>query len=335
MKDKMINTALLLVSILASVLFFEFVIAPQLLGVRRDILLFGFAATPHEVIDGVVINASGFTGDVIEGPRPPGTLRVLTLGGSTMFDNNFTVRLKHQLEMAMNMPVEVAGGALQSHTSASSLIKYQYYFKNYPVDYVFIYEGINDLLTNHVAIENFKPDYSHLYPEYKRGPILDHCIACRLLYNKIIPAPPRVYRGSGYASVKTFETNLRALIAAIRANGSTPILMTFAITIPPNYSAAAFSAKTLGYSEALGIGGFHPVELWGQVDYVQEGVKLQNEVIRKLASEYQLDLIDQEKQMAGNLQYFGDICHFSEPGVNVFISNISNFLASHRQKRSG
>lgn len=329
-RERGVNSLLVLASAVIGCLLMEFLVSRTLISLPRDLFLMGFSAQPGVAIDGIQINYQGFAGDTIDHPKPAGSLRILTLGGSSFFNSDITVRLKARLEANLGKPVEVAGGALRSHTSASSLVKYTRYFSQYDVDYVLIYDGMNDLWANHVAADKFQDDYSHLYPEYKRTWLLEHCVICRVIYNAVSVSPPRVYLGSGFVSERTFESNLRQLIEAIYQNGSVPVLMTFAISIPESYTHEKFARGEAGYSKNLTGNDFWSMEGWGEPADVREGISRHNRVIRKLASEYQLNIIDQQSLLNGNPEYFGDVCHFSESGVEVFIDNISHFFMKNK-----
>lgn len=302
-------------------------------GDDRRLQLMGFYATPGEVIDGIQINAQGFTGDRVDHPKPDGALRVLTLGGSVLFNEHISERLKSAIASAAGQQVELAGGALRNHTSASSLIKYKYYFYQYDFDAVLIYEGINDLWMNHYDPKDFKMDYSQNLPHYRRNIILDHCLTCRIAYNLRNSAPRlRVPQGSAYLAEVAFEKNLRELIMLIRQQGAKPVLMTFAFYIPEGYTDKKFEEHQAGYSPDIDpYGDYWPIAIWGSADYVGEGLRRYNAITRKLAVELQVDLIDQEAlfdaEPERKPQRFGDICHFSNAGVDFFVDNVARYFS--------
>jgi hypothetical protein len=156
------NVVLLLISTIISFLFVEFVFAPALLSIighpSRSFTLLGVVAKPNNLIDDTKINSQGFTGDVLDRQKPPHTTRILTLGGSAMFNRRMTERLIASLKNISSKPLEVQGGALRTHTSRDSILKYKYHFNMYHFDYVLIYEGVNDLWMNHISADKFRPD---------------------------------------------------------------------------------------------------------------------------------------------------------------------------------
>jgi len=309
------------------ILIFELLLLPYRHGLPRDAFLMGFAAPPGSLVDDTPINAMGFTGDMISPRKPPNTIRILTLGGSSMFNRRMTERLRDRLERISTSPLEVLGAALRKHTSTSSILKYTL-LRKYRFDFVLIYHGINDLWANHVSLADFRPDYSHLDAWYKRNLILDNCVTCRIIYNRWIYArpPPRLMGDlSTFPSEQIFKRNIMKLIAAIREDGATPILMSFAWNIPVDYTYEAFQSNSLGYRNPENYDRW-PAELWGPPEYVREGLQRNNRIISELARTEGVLLIDQETLMGKSLQWFGDPVHFSDEGVERFIANIGEFF---------
>lgn len=298
------------------------------MGLTREQALFGFVAIPNTVIDNTKINSMGFTGDEPAITKPDNTIRILTLGGSVMFNRMMTERLKKALTDSIEYQFEVVGAALRTHTTMSSILKYDKLSK-FNFDYVIIYHGINDLWTNHTQKEYFSNDYSHLNPWYQRDIGYNNSIIWRIVYNKIFfknhitysLKNPHEENGSNFESVRTFQNNLRRLIEIIRRDNATPILQTFAWSIPKNYSYYSFIEMKVGYNNKENYNRC-PVELWGSPGFVNEGLKRHNQVICDLAKNYQVPLIDQYAFIGENLIYFGDVCHLSEVGTEAFILNI-------------
>jgi hypothetical protein len=111
----------------------------------------------------------------------------------------------------------------------------------------------------------------------------------------------------------------------IRESGATPVLMTFAYHIPPNYSRDAFWAQALSYSNPT---QYDPceVEMWGPPWYVQEAMLRNNEAVRSIAEAGDILLIDQEALMRSAPGWFGDVCHFNDEGTARFIRHIVAFF---------
>jgi lysophospholipase L1-like esterase len=353
MKTHIEKIALVIVSTVLSLALAEYLVAPLVLSIRgqlsRSYVLLSVAAKPNVLVDDTIINSQGFTGDVLSEQKPSHTNRILTLGGSVMFNRRMTERLGLSLKRITSIPLEIQGGALRAHTSQDSLIKYKFHFHSFNFNYVLIYEGINDLWMNHISPDRFEADYSHARPWYRRNIVLNNSVVARYLYNDFLWSRPTCdfenlfsgrnsylrggplpscHNGASFRAYDSFSRNVKYLIDLIRADHGVPILITFAFNVPPNYSRQAFQADELGYVNPTHYDKW-PVELWGAPSYVKEGVREQNRIIRRIASEERVLFIDMDKQVSGTIRMFGDPVHPNEEGVEEFVKIITNFFASN------
>jgi hypothetical protein len=325
---------LVCVSALLSISLLELILAPMLLpgmkGRNRKVALTGVAADPGIVLDGVQINDDGFTGVTLANlDQGPDTVRILTLGGSVMFYLGMAEWIQSALDPMTDRKVQVVGGALPRHMTIHSLIKFRQLFTDYDFNYVIVYHRINDLWANHCKAGEFRQDYSHLDPWFKRNTLLNHSLIARSLYNQWIWRPLEdqfdLRNGADHAAARSFDANLRSLIDAITESGGTPIVMTFASNIPSEYDPTRFAQNALGYGEALGFRPT-PVELWGDVDYVRNGLRLHNRVIRDFVDNVPTLLLDQEAVLSSNIKNFADPVHLSEAGGRRFVGSLRNFF---------
>ena len=315
----------------------------------RDILLMGFSAPPGITYYGTKINELGFTGKVPALQKPAGTARILTLGGSAFFNRNIGDRLSSKLDELMlkenNLVAtraEVLGGALQRHTTRSSVLKFQalqrYGFdKENGFDFVVVYHGINDLWANNVPKNQFRIDYAQLDPWYRHNMLLDNSLILRKIYNSwIYPFFYSNQNDGGYpnkehenqnnfASEKTFENNIQQLIDGVKQSGGTPVLLTFASYIPPQYTYELFDKGELGYNNPDKYNQT-PIEMWGSIAYVNEGIARHNAVTRRLAFKNHVPLLDMEKLIGDDASKFSDVCHLSDSGTQYLVDVLAAFL---------
>jgi lysophospholipase L1-like esterase len=291
----------------------------------------GFFAPPNTTVDDTRISSMGFAGDAIQVAKPSGTRRVLMLGSSAFFNRRMAERLKESLAAASHERVEVVGAALRSHTTMSSVLKYRVLAK-YHFDDVLIYHAINDLWANLVPPERFDENYTHMGCEYHRGILLNHSLIARGIYDKFFchVDPPQYSRitldnGAGFASEKPFRRNLRALVKKARDNGARPILITFAWSAPSDYTKERFLAGQAGYRNPDNYDA-RPLEFWGKPAYVREGLARYNRIVRELAVELNVPLIDAETYMDHDPRWFGDPCHFNEEGTERFVSYLARSM---------
>ncbi len=325
---------LVLCAFMLAVAVAEFVIFPVHLRSAglpsRTINLMGFHAEPKRYIHDTWVNAMGFTGAVPEKSKVAGTVRVLTLGGSVFFNRRFTERLTQALAGVSDVKVEVVGAALQTHTTRSSLLKYRKVFRDLDFDVVLIYHGVNDLWMHHVADSDFRADYSHYDPWYRRNILLDNSILCRLLYNAVLWRPPAKHvNGATAAGFRMFEHYMGDLVRECKDAGAEPVLISFAWYIPETYTLEAFKRGELDYSHP-GAYMTSPVELWGGVDYVEAGIHRHNAITASIAESEHVPHLDQAKAMPRSGRYFDDPVHLSDEGVQVFVAAIAEFCRARK-----
>jgi hypothetical protein len=302
----------------------EWVLLPRFLPLPRDVWLMGFAADAP-LVDGVAINALGFTGDA-PAPGDPGMLHVLTLGGSVLFDRDFTARLRRHLAPRVGGPFGLTGAALRAHTSRSSVLKWRL-LADRGWDVVVVYDGINDLVANHARPADYRDDYAHLGAWYVRGPLVDRSVIARLLYNELWHRPLHGEgMASGFRSVESLRANLRELVESARAHGATPVVSTFAWALPADYDLERFRRGELGYANPERY-DVTPVETWGPAPWVAEGLARTNVAIHEVARDTGALLFDAERVLGRDLRWFGDVCHPSAAGVERLAEALAGFLA--------
>jgi lysophospholipase L1-like esterase len=334
--------------LLSAVLLAEFVLLPRLFGMPRAMLLLGFTATPETVIDGQRINALGFTGDAVSENKAPNTVRILLLGSSTMFNRHMAEKLKAALQKTLpDKNIELLDVGIRSHTTQADVAKLQY-FAQYDWDFVLFYNGINDLWANHVLPQDFYADYRHIDPWHRRNMLLDNSLLARHLYNTgytwlrtlnqqfdyaffpnyqfVFPKKPYL-NAAQFASLSVFERNINAIVDTSLRNGAKPILLTFAYHLPANYSRQSFLQQTLDYRNPDHYDS-RDVYNWGPPDYVRAGLQQENAVLRNIAAQRNVALIDIDAAMSGHGEWFGDVCHFNNEGVAVFSAQVASVLTA-------
>ncbi len=319
-------------STVSGLILLEFLVIPQTVtrGIDRDLALMGFYAYPGILIDDTPINSKGFTGhELLETEKSSDIVRILTLGGSTMFNRRMTERMIDSWHDVFPSPPEVVGGALRTHTTRASVIKYEYHFSKYRFDYVLIYHGINDLWANNVDPGRYSSDYAHQNPWGRRTAFLDNVVLARIIYNAFHPGagafPESASNRANFMAEESFEANLRSLVLSVRENDGKPVLMTFAWYIPEDYTLDRFLAGGVGYNNPTRY-DYCPVELWGDVAYVNAGLERTNAIVRRIASELNVDLVEQYDHLGQNLENFGDPVHFSEIGTERFIGELTEYF---------
>jgi len=242
--------------------------------------------------------------------------------------------------------VRIFNLAMPAHTSRDDWLKYQS-LNDARFNLVIFYDGINETRANNVPPELFRKDYSH-YSWYQvvnalanyRGAIFAlpytlHYLIIRLqqelwkdqYVSTHFPRKDWIKYGAETLSGESFKENLTAIIDLAKHRGDQLLLMTFAIYVPENYSPEAFMTHQLDYGfKNPNVGGGVPIEKWGSREHVVASVGIHNEVVRSLAANSGVLLLDQANQMGQNGRYFDDPCHLTAAGSQQFAQNILRVL---------
>jgi lysophospholipase L1-like esterase len=111
-------------------------------------------------------NKWGFRGPEVSLEKPPGTLRVLCLGGSTTYDTNsdgetWEDGLRSRLEEAYpGHKIEVLNFGMNAASMPFHVTQFALLGVHFRPDLVIVYAGVNDLWSG-LGLQGFKPDYSH------------------------------------------------------------------------------------------------------------------------------------------------------------------------------
>lgn len=267
--------------------------------------------------------------------------KILILSSSALTDGwgFFAKHLKESLKDFGNWEVYNAAGV--GYSSLDNLNTFKA-LNDLEFDYIFFYNGINDVRLNNCPPQIFKKDYSHIRWNNEINCILRH----KEINYTILPffidfsfqkAKQKLFKqrfipenyhnriewlnyGSNFKSIETFKENLTAIIEAKKAE-TVFLISPFLTYIPENYTFEKFVNKQLDYN-------YHEnsreVEVWGIPKNVSEYMKVLNEGI---INEYtvnnhkNINLLMVENALNQGI-FFADVCHFSEEGIREFVSEI-------------
>lgn len=290
--------------------------------------------------------------DVLNAP-PRDDVRVLILGGSTLNAGlcDVGVRLQRGLGELLGRKIQLFNLAMPAQGSLDTYYKY-WLLRDEPFDLVVLYDGINELRANAVPDDVWQDDYSHYawyadvnfyfrhealaryglilpYYLYHKAVYLDKALHHdhRVPYNSAHIRPDWMHFGSRIRSAKPFRANLERTIALATRKHEPVLLMTFAYSIPPDYSRERFEQGQLGYDRSR---PGHPVELWGLPEHVAKGLQVHNEILRAIAAAHQLLFVDEETLMGHDPRLFIDVCHLSPSGSARFADHV---MAELRRRR--
>jgi lysophospholipase L1-like esterase len=278
------------------------------------------------------INSRGFRGPEITVPKPPSTVRIAFLGASTTYcaevSSNENV-WPHLVTKALQSKwaegaFDYVNGGVPGYTTLTSLKNLQIRIAPLQPDVIVIYEGHNDLSGNglELAIEQglaSKPAEMELLWPAKYS-LLWYLVEKNLL---IMRNQQTALQAEGKLRIDRdkldgpFRRDLRELVAASQRSARLVVLVTLTYRLRKDQSpqekkeAAVTNVFYMPYISADGL-----------IDVVEN----YNDVIREVANEKGTLLVEGDKGIPGNKEYFADSVHFTDKGSQAQAERVSRVL---------
>jgi len=267
-------------------------------------------------------NHQGFRTRDTLGPRPPGQVRVIAVGGSTTVDRSneegihWPLVTEQRLHEAGRADVRVYNAAMSAYSSAHSLVRFEFDLLRYQPDVLLVLHNINDLSVNYFAWHagaTADPNYLAKYgrPDLTGVVTEDDIVVSRVWHSirgrlrdmvrRRAPPPADYTIDSGRAY---FKRNLRNLVAVARANGVAVALA----TMPLCDDSAMFEQTRRAGGDAAYFPGYSRF----RADFDSY-----NEAIRETGRETGVPVIDLRRAVPGEPALFLDVVHHSTAGVRA------------------
>jgi lysophospholipase L1-like esterase len=267
-------------------------------------------------------NKWGFRGPDVSLEKPPGTLRVLCLGGSTTYDTNSdgeTWEDDLQSRLADAYPgqkIEVLNFGMNAASMPFHVTQFALLGVNFKPDLVIVYAGHNDLWSG-LGLKGFRPDYSHRlghWDDSKRS--IQHYLPAWAMRSVAVTGIAYMidhFRGIEYDLVKqiwrnapkaedplegfwAFRNDMITIDGIARAHGARTMFIT------PFYSFTMTETK-----------------------------RLLIDSIKRAADGAGLPLLDAANLLpAGDISLVVDNVHFSPKGSEAFAKLIADFISSRQ-----
>jgi len=270
-------------------------------------------------------NAQGFRTHETLGPRPPGEVRVIALGGSTTEDVwndagiHWPLVVEERIHAAGRDDVRVYNAAMSAYTTAHTLVQLELDVLPYQPDLVLVMHNVNDLLVVYSAATQGRPLDSSYHVKYAHKSLTGYkdesdVVVSRLVsfvrdrWARLFPPPPRppLQDYDLQAGLRIFERNLRSTIAVARANGAEVVL----VTMPASRTEARFEVvDSLSRQGLLDSNPSHERFL--------EDFDRYNDAVRRVGAECNAPVIDAAALLPADDALFADLVHTTTAGVRA------------------
>jgi len=276
----------------------------------------------------IVINSRGFRSPELITPKPPGTIRLAFLGGSTTFcaevsSNEAT--WPHLVWKALqdrwpNVRFDYVNASFVGYTARESLRNLQYRVAPLQPDIIVIHEGINDLSKDTRELAKKEGLFTAKTVE-SDGFLSRWSLACYLIVTKIkmvsrernavqnarrLKFDPLHLSDGFHGRLKNLVENARA-VAPVTAVATTS---QWARPEQPRAEQARALQSLFFYNPYMSVDGF----LSGVAEY--------NRVVRMVSGETGTILIGDENAIPGDDQHFIDSVHFKDAGSKLMAERV-------------
>jgi lysophospholipase L1-like esterase len=294
----------------------------------------------------VRINSLGYRGASMQLQKPPGTIRIACIGGSTTFDPKVSrdeLAWPSQLATLLQgrhgvKNVEVINAATEDFSLPRSLMDLAMRTVDLQPDWVICYSGISDL-GNCDHADHQVGQWQNASVPHVETPFWKEMLAYSALYRAMADHVQHS-RQEKYGNLEgrfierqdapdprgiaAFERNLKTLVGICRAHGIRLALVTIRTAYAP--------MQPMDVQNALAQGDLmeHPtLSLTGHY----RGYEAINNIIRKTAATYRLALIDQATVLPAGDMHFADSVHFNDAGSAALAFLAADQMAPYLKPR--
>ena len=286
------------------------------------------------------INPMGYRGGPFPSAKPEGAIRVVVIGGSSVFDlgaeegEDWPHLVEQELRRAGHPEVEVINAGVPGHASFDSLGRLYTQIWTFRPDFVLLYTGWNDIKIfgdlgpESPLIWHVQPYVATSDPFQNYRGALDRLLCLSEFYVKLRnryfqwrlgPGPEGIVRGGGLrpgfdpAGVEQYRLTLEMFVDASRNIGALPILLTEATLVSEKNSPEERARINYAY-----------------VRLTPEALAVAYREIRRTTSEVarekQSDFLDVAAETRGDTDCFVDHVHLSRKGARKVSGLVAEFL---------
>ncbi|MCK4336574.1 MAG: SGNH/GDSL hydrolase family protein [Candidatus Aminicenantes bacterium] len=267
-----------------------------------------------------------------DGENTKNALRIFCLGGSTTEfpdteGRDWSTRIQELLQnMYPEKHFEVYNLGRMWYTTLHSIINYSVNLRHHKPDILIAMHGINDLLQNadfcSYSFAPFAEDYRHFL-----GPVSQLVLHRSFLQSAVqvirsiwYYKPRKVIDTDIFPGLVPFTRNLKTLCDLAKTDSIRIILLTQPHLYKESMSEEEKASFIMLKYEAVG-----PDIRWS-TETARKGMNQYNNAVREVAKKEKVFLIDLEKSVPKNLDYFTDEVHYQDRTYDLIAGHITTRL---------
>ena len=257
---------------------------------------------------------------------------IFFLGGSTtQWTNSKRQGWPHMVEEKLRgwgySKVRSHNQGRQWYTSLHTLINYETNVRPVKPKMIVVMHGINDLLVNadfsYLSNGAFRSDYGHFL-----GPVVNLVKqpswlgrAWIFLRGCFYHSRRKLINKKKFKGFEPFQRNLNTIIDLAKLDGTEVVLMTQPSSLKPNMKPDELLKLVMLQFEAVG-----PQSKWS-LETATRGMKEYNEIVREVARQRGVKLVDLDAAIPKNFKYFVDEVHYSDEAFPVIAEIVSEAVS--------
>jgi len=297
-------------------------------------------------------NSYGFRGKDFDPVKPAGVFRIVAIGASTTYgvynadENTYPAQLERMIRESGYANVEVLNAGVTGYTTTETFINFYLRILNLSPDMVIFYQARNDVFPQ--GFNGYVSDFRHYrQPDYSfTGANYLHRYLFRVSHLFMWLATRR----SGNFGWSTREENPHyGSVRFENRPSSTELIANLSkdqglidyrkniestILLAKQSSDIKFVLSTYAFRKEKYNSGILPRDE-AILPAIEKQIDRANNIVRQLAEEYQLTLVDTAKDLAGKLDDFlVDDCHFNDRGQQARAALIFDHIEQDLPRKS-
>jgi lysophospholipase L1-like esterase len=272
--------------------------------------------------------------------KPTGTVRILTIGGSTTRNAHLAAEDRYPLQLRETLrsrlpatKFEVLNAGAEWWTTKHSLINYTTYASRWRPDIVVVMHAINDAMQSfsppRFTIGNYNDQWNHFYGAAIQGarpPSFEKHLFRGLLmpwYSERLQ--PDDFPLAAFASLLMYRQHLASIFRYVQADGAEVVLVTQPSLYKKEMSKPEAHVLQMDRIYFVARNGWF-WQRYPNVPSMRRAMDAYNQAGREVAISYGVNVVDAAERMSRDLDHFVDDVHQTPRGARQLAEMIAQAL---------